>query len=102
MTLEEINAKLSKDFDMKSEDVDIYINNAKAIVLKELYPFSNDETDIPDIYMSNVYSISEYLIAKIGAEGEVAHSENGISRTYSSSHIPRDLLSNIICKAGGF
>ena len=36
-------------------------------------------------------------IAKYGAEGESLHSENGISRTYSSGgDYPKELLSQII------
>lgn len=36
-------------------------------------------------------------IAKIGAEGQMTHSENGISRTYSSAgDYPKELLSQII------
>jgi len=36
-------------------------------------------------------------IAKIGAEGESSHTENGISRTYSNGiDYPADLLSQII------
>lgn len=34
------------------------------------------------------------IYSKIGAEGQVAHSENGVSRTYESSWITFDLLSN--------
>lgn len=36
-------------------------------------------------------------IAKIGAEGQASHSENGVQRTYgSSSDYPKELISQII------
>ena len=36
-------------------------------------------------------------IAKIGAEGELSHSENGVSRTYTSANdYPKDLLQQIV------
>lgn len=36
-------------------------------------------------------------IAKIGAEGQISHTENGISRSYGSSmDYPRDLVQQII------
>ena len=35
------------------------------------------------------------MYVKIGAEGEKVHSENGISRTYSSSYIDKKLLNNL-------
>lgn len=34
------------------------------------------------------------IYAKAGAEGQTSHSENGISRTYDSSWITFDLISN--------
>ena len=39
--------------------------------------------------------IASYLLNKRGAEGEKAHSENGVSRTYSSTDIPQELLNEI-------
>ena len=43
-----------------------------------------------------------YLLNKRGAEGETAHSENGISRSYESADIPESMLSGIIPFAGVF
>ena len=39
------------------------------------------------------------LYNKRGAEGEKAHSENGVSRTYESSWVSQQLLDEIIPKA---
>lgn len=36
--------------------------------------------------------IAAYMINKRGAEGEVSHSENGVSRTYEDGDIPPSLL----------
>ena len=38
------------------------------------------------------------MFAKRGAEGETAHSENGVSRTYASANVSEDLLKEITPK----
>lgn len=35
------------------------------------------------------------IFAKIGAEGETSHSENGVSRTYQTAWITTDLFANL-------
>lgn len=44
--------------------------------------------------------IAAYMINKRGAEGEVSHSENGVSRTYEDGDIPPSLLRAITPVAG--
>ena len=56
----------------------------------------------PDIpfepqYASLIVKLALSSVSKYGAEGEKAHSENGISRTYdSASEYPESLLSRVI------
>jgi hypothetical protein len=40
------------------------------------------------------------MFNKRGAEGETSHSENGVSRTYSSASVSEELLREITPKAG--
>lgn len=49
-------------------------------------------------YESIAVEMTVALFSKIGAEGEVSHSENGISRVYDSSSFPSALLSRIMPK----
>lgn len=47
-------------------------------------------------YENLIIPMCVYAISKYGAEGEILHSENGISRTYSSGvDYPKELLSQI-------
>ena len=39
--------------------------------------------------------IAVYLYNKIGAEGQITHSENGISRSWESGDIPESLLNQV-------
>lgn len=44
--------------------------------------------------------IAAYLVNKQGAEGQIGHSENGISRTYECADIPESMLRDIVPFAG--
>jgi len=77
-----------------------YLKMAKQIVINKAYPFSDEVTDVPDKYTGVLLEITAYLLNKRGAEGELAHSENGISRTYDSSSVPNEILKKIIPAVG--
>ena len=47
-------------------------------------------------YSNLIVKMALYSLTKIGAEGETAHKENGIDRTYSSSGDYGDLLNEVI------
>lgn len=77
-----------------------YYKMAKSIVINKAYPFKNDVTEVPEKYVGNVIEIAAYLLNKRGAEGEISHSENGISRTYGNASVPDDMLNKIIPSVG--
>lgn len=70
---------------------------AREIIFENQYPF--DEQKRPDDVMARYYMlqirIAIEIFAKEGAEGEIAHSEGGVSRTYTSSDISSALLNEI-------
>ena len=51
------------------------------MVLQRAYPYAN-VSKVPMKYDAVHVEIAAYMINKRGAEGEVSHSENGVSRTY--------------------
>ena len=67
-------------------------------VLDRLYPFDDTMTSIPSRYVSKQVEIAVWLYNKRGAEGQVAHSENGVNRAYESADIPDSLLAGITPK----
>lgn len=83
------------DFD--ENIISVYLDIAKNIILNRLYPFGIPDgvEDIPTRFISNQLNIAIYLINKRGGEGETAHSENGVSRTYGSASVPMELLDDI-------
>ena len=69
-----------------------YLNVAGRKILNRAYPYGTDETEVPTRYDFLQCEIAAYLLNKRGAEGQTAHSENGISRTYESADVPESLI----------
>ena len=72
-----------------------YLLLAKNVVLQKAYPYGDGTEDVPVKYQSTQVEIAAYMLNKRGAEGEVTHSENGVSRTYEDGDIPSTLLRRI-------
>lgn len=78
-----------------------YLSLAKSVVLSKAYPYDNGGIDeVPPKYDSVHIEIAVYMLNKRGGEGEVSHSENGVSRTYEDGDIPPTLLRRITPMAG--
>lgn len=73
-----------------------YLDTAEATILERLYPFGTSEISVPEKYELKQIEIALYLYNKRGAEGEIAHNENGISRTYESAGVPDSMLKGIV------
>ena len=77
-----------------------YLNIAGHKILNRAYPFGTDEAEVPARYGFLQCEIAAYLLNKRGAEGQTAHSENGISRSYESADVPESLLGAITPMVG--
>lgn len=82
--------------------VPAYVALAKDAVLNRLYPFREDATwdDVPAKHHPRTCEIAVYLVNRRGAEGESAHSESGVSRSYESAGIPSSYFDGIVPFAG--
>ena len=88
--------KLKKMTDETDNDMlSVYLGIAASHVCRKAFPYDFDKTEVPDRYASIQVEIAAYLVQKRGAEGEIAHSENGISRSYDSGDVPSSLLRDI-------
>ena len=77
-----------------------YLSLAKGVVISKAYPYGTGEEAIPTPYHTVHVEIAAFMLNKRGAEGEVAHSENGVSRSYEDGDIPPTLLRRITPYAG--
>lgn len=73
-----------------------YLGIAGDKVCRKAYPFSRTVKTVPEQYGYIQVEIAAYLLNKRGAEGQTAHSENGITRTYENADIPSTLLRDIV------
>ena len=88
----------SVDISNVSED-DFYdeIENAIEAVNDRRHFISNDQKLFEDKYKGIVVRLAICSFAKMGAEGQLAHSENKVSRTYAgASEFPSDILKEIV------
>ena len=84
-----------------SDDVLLsYLKIAGEKIINRAYPYDDTVTEVPRRYGVLQCEIATYLLNKRGAEGETAHSENGISRTYENADIPESLMGEIIPNVG--
>ena len=77
-----------------------YLAIAGQKILNRAYPYDDTVTDVPRRYGYLQCEIAAYLLNKRGAEGEISHSENGISRTYENADVPDSMLSDVIPHCG--
>ena len=96
--LERLKIRITENTnDNELEDI---LESAKAVILSRRFPFGDYPAEIEDRYKDLQIRIAVEMFSKRGAEGEVMHSENGVSRTYASASVSEDLLNEITPKGG--
>ena len=73
---------------------------AASEILDRRFPFGTELTEPPARYRNLQVQIAAELYAKLGAQGQTAHNENGINRTWASANISDALLSRIVPVVG--
>lgn len=99
-TIESIKTLLNIEDSTEDELLWMLLSIAKQKILDRLYPFDDTMTSLPSRYVPKQLEIVVYLYNKRGAEGQLVHSEGGISRTYASADIPEALLEGITPTVG--
>ena len=76
--------------------VSVYLSNAKAAILRRLYPFGIPEgADVPGIYEFSQCELAARYFLRRGSQGETMHNENGVNRTYGSVN-DEDILREVM------
>ena len=70
------------------------LESAKNAILARRYPFGQSSV-LEKRFEDLQFRIALDLYNKIGAEGQLTHSENGASRTWESSWISKQLLMEV-------
>ena len=80
--------------------VSAYLGLAGNKICRRAYPFDPTVTEVPEQYGLLQVEIAVYLLNKRGGEGELSHSENGISRSYENGDVPESMMRQVVPMAG--
>lgn len=89
------------DPDWTDEILLAFLEIAGQAIIARCYPYNDEDKEVPRKYIGLQLRIALYLLNKRGAEGELAHTENGISRTWQNGDIPNSMLSEVVPYVGG-
>lgn len=87
------------DVSVTTSLISSYLELAKGRILDRLYPSGDGKRTFPSRYDVLQCELAVRMIARRGGEGEIAHSENGISRTYGNTD-DIDLLQRVMPVVG--
>ena len=77
-----------------------YLAIAGRKIINRAYPYDDTVEDVPRRYGYLQCDIAAYLLNRRGSEGQLVHTENGISRSYESADVPESMLSEVIPHVG--
>ena len=85
-----------------SDDLLLYLlEQAEGIILNKRYPFGAPEGATLSVFHQQVQiRVAVELFSKMGAEGQTAHDENGIKRTWEAADVSPSLLRQIVPVCG--
>ena len=95
---------VENDSEATDDVVAVYLSDAHAAMLEQLYPLHPDKTvdDIPARYDTIQCDLAARYFLRRGGQGEMNHEENGVNRTYGSVD-DEDILKKLVpfAKVGG-
>lgn len=100
--LAKLRLMLDEGDDTSDAIANAYLAAAEKAVINLAYPFGDGAEEMPEKYEYEQIEIAAYMLNKRGAEGEIAHTEGGTSRTFETGDIPISLRARITAYAGGF
>mgnify|MGYP001225687817 CR=1 FL=1 len=74
--------QLIDDVAMTPEMISAYLNLAAERILERLYPFGEKPVRLPNKFDIMQCELVVRMLARRGGEGEISHTENGVTRAY--------------------
>lgn len=98
--IEKLKVLISPDT-ASDELLSFLLEQAEGIILNRRYPFGAPEgATLTAMHEQVQIRIAVELFSKMGAEGQIAHSENGVSRTWEAGDVSPSLLRLIVPVCG--
>lgn len=82
------------------EVLSTYLKLAGRKIISRAFPYDPTVTEVPVQHDTLQCEIAAYMLNKRGAEGQISHSENGVSRSYENADIPASMLNVITPHCG--
>lgn len=82
------------------EVLSTYLKLAGKTIIARAYPYNSEIAEVPAQYDTLQCEIAAYMLNKRGAEGQISHSENGITRNYENADVPSSMLKVITPHVG--
>lgn len=76
------------------------LNSAGQAIVTRRYPFGDGTETVPDRYADLQLRIAIDLYDRMGAEGQLSHSENGVNRSWADASVSQDLLKEVVPMTG--
>lgn len=94
--IEKLKVLISPD-DASSDLLLYLLEQSEGIILNRRYPFGPPEgASLSPLHEQIQIRMAVELYSKMGAEGQLSHSENGISRTWEAGDVSPSLLKLIV------
>lgn len=100
--LAKLRLMLDEGDDTSDAIANAYLEAAEKAVINIAFPYGDGTEVMPEKYEYEQIEIAAYMLNKRGAEGEIAHTEGGTSRTFETGDIPISLRARITAFVGGF
>ena len=91
--------QLITDVSVTTTMIQSYLALAANRILNRVWPFGGAPSEWPTQYDLVQVELTVRMVARRGGEGEISHSENGVSRTYGSVD-DEDILRTLTPYAG--
>lgn len=97
-TMIKTNIESSSDMTISDDVVNTFFQLSKNAILLKRFPYLQDisEKELPSIYDSLCVRLAVYMYNKQGAEGEISHTENGVSIKWENGDLPESMMSEVI------
>lgn len=92
------NIESSSDMTISDDVVNTFFQLSKNAILLKRFPYLQDvsEKELPSIYDSLCVRLAVYMYNKQGAEGEISHTENGVSIKWENGDLPESMMAEVI------
>lgn len=84
----------------EEQQLELLLSFSSSKILNRAYPFREELPELPAQFENLQVRIAAEIYARMGAEGQTVHNENGINRTWSTCDAGQVLLREVVPEVG--